>query len=313
MKTKSIYLTWLSNERYYQFLVATRAQIESSASVKALLATFLPTFDTLIARLLVVLAGQRGSIYTQQILAADKDLDRLLVMINGLVKVGLHQSDPAIVQAAKELQFVLKQFGQVKSKPYEAEIAAVKAILSIMRGQYAPQAALLGITQPLDSLQAAQEKVEALFATRNTEMTGHVHEPMPALRKESSAHLRLMLERVDAAATMDAEGQYNGFIAELNQKIAYENEQHRSHARKDFAAGNATSVSPIATQTYTGKPIALIPQVYYTDAGKSAKELVFATDFTVTYKNNTEVGTAEVILHGKGGYKGKKVVTFNIA
>jgi hypothetical protein len=312
MKTKHIYLEWLTIERFFQFMVATRAQIESSALVKALLAAFLPTFDAQIARLRVALASQRGSIYTQQILAADKELDRLLVMVNKLIKVGLYHPDPAIVQAAKELEFVLKPYKQVRSKSYEAELARVKAILDILRGQYAPQAALLGITPWLGDMQTAEEKVEALFATRNTEMTEHAHEPVVALRKETGAHLHLMFNHVNAAATIDTEGQYNSFLAELNKKIGYENEQHRSHARKDLGAGNATSVVPVSTQAYTGKPIAFIPQVFYTEADKAAKELVFATDFTVTYKNNTKVGTAEVILHGKGGYKGTKVVTFSI-
>lgn len=36
-------------------------------------------------------------------------------------------------------------------------------------------------------------------------------------------------------------------------------------------------------------------------------------DFSVTYRNNVNVGTATLILHGKGAYKGQKIVTFNIA
>jgi hypothetical protein len=32
-----------------------------------------------------------------------------------------------------------------------------------------------------------------------------------------------------------------------------------------------------------------------------------------TYKDNVEVGTATLVIHGKGAYKGTKTVTFNIA
>jgi hypothetical protein len=41
-------------------------------------------------------------------------------------------------------------------------------------------------------------------------------------------------------------------------------------------------------------------------------QLSLGKDFSVTYKNNTHVGTAEVTIHGKGAYKGQKTVTFNI-
>ncbi|MDR3261023.1 MAG: hypothetical protein LBT78_04225 [Tannerella sp.] len=40
---------------------------------------------------------------------------------------------------------------------------------------------------------------------------------------------------------------------------------------------------------------------------------VNSKDFTVTYRKNIEVGTADLIIHGKGAYKGTKTVTFNIA
>ena len=43
-----------------------------------------------------------------------------------------------------------------------------------------------------------------------------------------------------------------------------------------------------------------------------AKTLVKGTDYTVTYKNNVNIGTASVILTGKGKYIGKVTKTFNI-
>jgi hypothetical protein len=73
-------------------------------------------------------------------------------------------------------------------------------------------------------------------------------------------------------------------------------------------------VEPIETLPYTGKAVTPVPVAYYRgDGEKPTVELVFAKDFSVTYKNNVEVGTADVTLHGKGHYKGQKTVTFNIA
>lgn len=59
---------------------------------------------------------------------------------------------------------------------------------------------------------------------------------------------------------------------------------------------------------YTGKEIKAAVTVKY---GKAVLEE--GTDYTVTYKNNVKLGTATVIVEGKGGYTGKKEAgTFKI-
>ena len=42
------------------------------------------------------------------------------------------------------------------------------------------------------------------------------------------------------------------------------------------------------------------------------KTLKKGTDYTVSYKNNTEIGTATVTFKGKGKYTGSKKLTFDI-
>jgi hypothetical protein len=119
-----------------------------------------------------------------------------------------------------------------------------------------------------------------------------------------------MTGRIDAAATLDETDTYTEFIRQLNQEIAYFNGHLPHHARKDIAN---VAVGDIPAQTYTGEPVIVIPDVFYTAEGQQTVKIVFAKDFTVTYRNNVKVGTAELVLHGKGAYKGNKTVTFNIA
>ena len=68
-------------------------------------------------------------------------------------------------------------------------------------------------------------------------------------------------------------------------------------------------VSPIADQPYTGDQIT--PDVTVEDG---TTPLVEGKDFTVTYGNNTEVGTGKgtVTITGTGNYTGEVEVTFNI-
>ena len=70
--------------------------------------------------------------------------------------------------------------------------------------------------------------------------------------------------------------------------------------------GNNLKIS-IPNQEYTGKK--LQPKITVKD-GKT--ELKLDTDYTVSYKNNTNVGTATVTITGKGNYKGTITKTFKI-
>ena len=63
----------------------------------------------------------------------------------------------------------------------------------------------------------------------------------------------------------------------------------------------------VPDQGYTGKALAPAPKV--TLNGKTLKA---GTDYSVTYRNNVNKGTATVIVTGKGGYVGKATGTFKI-
>lgn len=67
-------------------------------------------------------------------------------------------------------------------------------------------------------------------------------------------------------------------------------------------------VSKIARQRYSGSPITPNPKVSV--AGRTLKK---GTDYTVSYRNNLNPGTATMTIKGKGNYKGKRTVNFTIS
>ena len=67
------------------------------------------------------------------------------------------------------------------------------------------------------------------------------------------------------------------------------------------------TVSSISKQTYTGS--AITPSVTVKDGSVTLKA---GTDYTVSYSNNTAVGTATATITGKGNYQGTKTVSFSI-
>lgn len=68
------------------------------------------------------------------------------------------------------------------------------------------------------------------------------------------------------------------------------------------------SIGSIARQTHTGRSIKPTVTVRY-----GSKVLGAGTDYTLTYKNNVNPGKAQLILTGKGSFKGSVTKTFIIA
>ncbi len=66
-------------------------------------------------------------------------------------------------------------------------------------------------------------------------------------------------------------------------------------------------IASVADQPYTGS--AIKPAVYVYDGKKLLTE---KTDYTVSYKNNTKPGTAQITVTGKGNYTDKKTAAFHI-
>ena len=71
---------------------------------------------------------------------------------------------------------------------------------------------------------------------------------------------------------------------------------------------SSATIAPIAEQAYTGSAVKPTPAVKV-----GSKTLKSGTDYTLSYKNNTNAGTATVTVAGRGNYAGTKSVTFKIA
>lgn len=97
-----------------------------------------------------------------------------------------------------------------------------------------------------------------------------------------------------AYVKVTGKGAYSGYSAQANFSIVTP------------TIANAT-VYPIQDQTYTGSPIYPSFTVYMDN-----RVLQQGTDYNVTYQNNTNVGTASIVITGINSYNGTKTVTFRI-
>lgn len=106
------------------------------------------------------------------------------------------------------------------------------------------------------------------------------------------------------------------YSSKTNYKGDYEFWQHTAKGRVSGLRGNVDinfwykgeNSTYLGTQVYTGSPIEC--GVY---AAIDGKQLVENVDYTLTYSNNINVGTAHITLNGIGEHKGlKQNYTFNI-
>ncbi len=72
-------------------------------------------------------------------------------------------------------------------------------------------------------------------------------------------------------------------------------------------SANSFTITSVSGVTYTGSAITPAVTVRY-----GSKTLTEGTDYTVSYKDNVNIGTATIIVTGKGIYSGTKEKTFNI-
>ncbi|MDR3328106.1 MAG: hypothetical protein LBT04_08325 [Prevotellaceae bacterium] len=70
---------------------------------------------------------------------------------------------------------------------------------------------------------------------------------------------------------------------------------------------NSVMINPIQEQTYRAS--AITPDILIKDGNKTLAKDV---DYTVTYSNNMNVGSASVTITGKGNYKDSKTMMFRI-
>jgi hypothetical protein len=248
---------------------------------------------------------------TVRIEALDKLRDSDLTETKRNVKAATLSSIPETKAAGDTLMQTLKPFWNITAEP----LASQTSEIGIFHSHYdanpdnAAAAATLNLTAVIRNLFDRNDQLEELYGQRliaDALIAGPSAESLKRpVVKAYDAFCTAMVQQLDALPTPSLQMVFDE-MNELRRKYV-------ARLPKDLSKGDHCVVEPVDTQKYTEKAITPIPKAYWREDGKPTVELVFAKDFYVTYKNNVNVGTAEVTLHGKGDYKGKKIVTFNIA
>jgi hypothetical protein len=306
---RAINFSLLRNEAHYEFLFVVFNLLQKYQYVQTLIQQFWSEYRSLLESENQLLDAARKSPLTKKLVELDKRIDNDIVGIKTSINANLHYFDPVVVNAAQTLYDRMKDFGNIKSKAYEEESAAVQVLIRDLQNMYSSQMNLLGLDDWVNDLANAEIEFTQLFEERNSQLAARPLITLREIRALIEPIYRDMIACINSDLLLNGEGVCGEFAKELNKEIKYFMEHSHRRAKTDI---KIATVKSIGDQVYTGKQILIMPNVFYKEENKPEIELIFATDFSLTYKNNINPGNATIIIHGKGKYNGQKVVMFTI-
>jgi hypothetical protein len=309
----------LRNETHVQFHNEANALMEqftpAALGIETPYAVYKPLFDEEVTALDQILKSAITSVLEDR----EQKRDRLLRGFESAVNAYLNHFDETKREAARKIKIILDRYGNIADKPYADETAAIEDLhTELLKQENFLQVATLGLGEWLGNLVQESRTFEALMMQRNVEWAHRPDLQMRKIRKLVDKAFRTIVDLLESLVRVKGPDTNKDFLAELNRRMKFYKDMlaqeagHR-HPIRDLGVGDHCVIEPIELQYYTGKPITVVPRVHYRDEGKPSVELSLGNDFEVTYKNNTNVGMAEVTVHGKGDYKGKVSFKFNIA
>jgi hypothetical protein len=299
----------LSKSAHYDFCGKTAKELaKAGTEVKTALGGLIGEFNGWFDKEDALMLRVRKSALTAKIAEADRRLTRCLSALSAQVASAQYSGDADEAAASRRLRAMLKNYGRVRRKPYNAQKGDVRAILENLEGAYTEDAAKLGLAVRVAELKTAFGEFSALLEERDAETPQNPTEKFPAVRKGIEGVYRKIAGLVNAGAVLGSSPDFDAFIDTLNPEIERLNRQF-GRVKHDIGLAE---VDAIPRQPHTGEPVTPTPRLRHRKTPEEYVLLVLGKDYNLSYRNNIKEGTAECIIRGKGSYKGSKTVTFVI-
>jgi hypothetical protein len=256
-----------------------------------------------------LLNKQYASELTPQIQEKDQLRDALFSELKRTAKSGSMSSLPAIAASGKRIVALLAPFWNLDKKPIMSQTDEIEIFQKRYAADptYTADISNLGLASQLQRLFTANTDLFNLY-----DMRAHLLVDVEGTPSATSIKNELVRDYDEFCLSLETilsvlpSAALHGLFTEMNSV----RRKYISKLPTPLDAAH-TSVAPIPSQVRTGRHLTPLPRVFV-QAGGELHELVFAVDFTVTYRNNVEVGEAHLFVHGKGKYTGRYDTTFHI-
>ncbi len=206
--------------------------------IQALYPAYNAAFELETAALNVV----RGSVITDELSVVDNERDTLFSGLSGTIKSALNHYDAEIRAAASRLKLLLDTYGNLSTKPYDQETAAIIKLVDELEGPYAADVAKLGITGWVIELKNQNLAFDTLKNTRYAENAAKPPQNLKEARLATDKAYRAIVKRMNALIEVNGEEVYADFVTEMNQRIDnYKTVLAQRHGRKTKSNNDETT------------------------------------------------------------------------
>ena len=219
MKILTVKLKNLRNEEHFQFQTEFKGLVEKyTPEILDILAAwtgYLPLYANEAEALDVI----RKSSLTENIADADHYRDSLYSGLRDTVKGAANHFNAVIKEAAARVQVALDHYGNINTKPYDEQTAAINNLVDELKTTYAADVAALNIGDWVVELQTANNSFEMLMQERYSQDAGKTQLKMKEVRTQVDGTYRSITERIEALIIVNGEENYSDFIKDLNQRV----------------------------------------------------------------------------------------------
>lgn len=219
MPIKKNHLNDLQNEEHAKFMNETDDLLTQADPVKVKVAAEYAAFKPLLADERAALDVILKSSFTAQIDEADAALDRTISGLYSMVNGMLNHFDPAINHAAHNVKVVTDNFSGITDLSNKKEGAATESLLLQLKGTFAADIALMGLTSWVAEIEAKETAFNALDSGRLDEKDGRTRLRMKQVRVNVDAAYNGIVNKINALIIVEGETNYVSLVNKLNLRI----------------------------------------------------------------------------------------------
>jgi len=156
--------------------------------------------------------------FTVRVVAADDVRDKPIRGFFKVVKGNLHHFNPAIAQAAYDIDLINENFSNITYLPNEKQTAAEGSYIAALKAS-ASKIATMGLTDWLNEIEATENAFVALVKSRNNEDDLKPAINMKVARVDTDAAYNAIVNRINAFITIEGDAKYAAFVTKLNNRI----------------------------------------------------------------------------------------------
>ena len=156
---------------------------------------------------------------TEDITDADHDRDITLRSTTDIARAALNHYDANAHNAAKKVNVIFDQYGDLASKPYDEETGGIENVVKDLRTKTARDIGIIGLEPWINMLERQNITFKTLEAARNSEEANRSELRMKQVRLEVDAAYHKITKRINALIEVNGEAPYAEFVKELNARI----------------------------------------------------------------------------------------------